>query len=825
MSKRRLGAFLLLSFLSLGSCAVVGQESSSGAFDSSEEQASSSSEEASSEAPTKHSLVFDGDSVHLSEGTFSLTSGGASFSFAYDGGYRLGTSFLSLSRNASLSSLSPLPGIESVEFDFSYLGEEGEVALLLGGEGGYYARLPLISGTSLAAGTDFSYGYSAFRLETSCPIALSYGSLSFIDEGAVPLVGVSLETTSEDAPFGSSLSSFVGGVSASFADGSTRLLAEGEYSLVSEGDGNPRPDTLLGASHAGTAHLRASYLGVSSSQASFRVHDPEETVAVTAISLPYESAVYLYPGETLAVPYELSPSGAEEAVAMNSDNPSVLAVEGTRIHALEAGDARVSLRTSAASASFDVIVIDDERVKVDPGKLTARDFGDRYAPSLGEQKILVVPVQLAGSTSFEWNEAELQAVEEATFSYDRFDSLVSYYERASNGRLHLTGEVAGTMDNMFQSSYSESYLSNDPDGSRLLALFEECLDWLYAQDIDLDSYDSDDDGHIDSIHFFVDGGADAGWNNSLWPHMATVAMEAGTLEEPTIMSYSLSNLGFLGSSSIATIHEQGHIYGIEDYYDYSGYLDVIGGFDMQDLNMGDWNSFSKMALGWVDPLYANLELGEEIEIELAPAALGGSPLLLATDWNGTAYDEYVLLELFSRYGNNEISWDEYSSSYGDLGEGGIRLYHVDARLASRLDSSGLLSYVDDSFLLQSAETREGTSYQVGHNNSFYGSDYASPNISADRLTGVSEYYLLNLIQKGGTNTFADPYSRDKYLDEDDLFLSGDSFSMDGTLGTSPYGEEFFRNGDSFNNGDDFPYVIEFLEVTPTGARVRIYRGA
>ncbi len=822
MFKRKSQAFLFLLLLSLGSCVPSGTLPSSSIPS---EEDSSLSEESGSEPPLRHDLVFDRDSVHLSEGTFSLASSGASFSFAYEGGYRLGTSFLSLSRNASLSSLTPLPGIESVEFSFSYLGDEGEVALLLGDEGGYYARLPLVSGTSLSAGTDFSHGYSTFRLETSCPIALSYGSLSFIDEGAVPLVGVSLEMTSEDAPFGSSLSSFVGGVSASFADGSTRLLAEGEYSLVSEGDGDPRPDTLLGASHAGTAHLRASYLGVSSAQTSFRVHDPEEIAAVTAISLPYEAAVYLYPGETLAVPYELSPSGAEEAVAMSSDNPSVLAVEGTRIHALESGNARVSLRTSAAATSFDVIVIDDERVEVAPGKLTARDFGDRYAPSLGEQKILVVPVQLAGSTSFEWNEAELQAVEETTFSYDRFDSLVSYYERASNGRLRLSGEVAGTMDNMFQSSYSESYLSNDPDGSRLLALFEECLDWLYAQDIDLDSYDSDDDGHIDSIHFFVDGGADAGWNNSLWPHMATVAMEEGTLEEPTIMSYSLSNLGFLGSSSIATIHEQGHIYGIEDYYDYSGYLDVIGGFDMQDLNMGDWNSFSKMALGWVDPLYVNLELGEEIEIELTPASLGGSPLLLATDWNGTAYDEYVLLELFSRYGNNEISWDEYSSSYGDLGEGGIRLYHVDARLASRLDSSGLLSYVDDSFLLQSAETREGTSYQVGHNNSFYGSDYASDNISADRLTGVSEYYLLNLIQKGGTNTFADPYSRDKYLDEDDLFLSGDSFSMDGTLGTSPYGEEFFRNGDSFNNGDDFPYVIEFLEVTPTGARVRIYRGA
>lgn len=819
MHKRRIGAFLLLSFLTLGSCAVVGQDSSSGAFDSSEEQASSSSE-----APVRHTLVFDKDTASLNQGAFSLEDGGSRFFFSYEGGYRLGTSFLSLSRNASLSSLTPLPGIESVEFSFSYLGEEGEVALLLGDEGGYYARLPLISGTSLAAGTDFSYGYSAFRLETSCPIALSYGSLSFIDEGAVPLVGVSLETTSEDAPYGTSLSSYAAAASASFADGSVRLLEDGEYSLLASGDGNPNAEAILDGRFEGTASLWADYLGVSSAPSYFRVYDPAETATASSISVPYEAAVYLYPGESLSVPYELEPAEARDAVSISSDNPSVLRAEGGRVYALEAGNARVTLRTSEASTSFDAIVVDDDRVAVSPVKLTARDFGSRYAPSLGEQKILIVPVRLAGSTSYEWNQAELDAVEEATFSYDRFDSLASYYYRASNGRLHLTGEVAGTMDNMFESSYTESYLMGDMDGSRLLALFEECLDWLYNQDIDLDSYDSDDDGHIDSIHFFVDGGGNADWQSSLWPHMATLAMEPGPLNQPTIMSYSLSNLGFLGSSSIATIHEQGHIYGIEDYYDYSGYIDCLGGFDMQDMNMGDWNSFSKMSLGWVDPIYLNLELGEEIEVELTPASLGGSPLLLATDWNGTAYDEYVLLELFSRYGNNEISWDEYSSSYGDLGEGGIRLYHVDARLASRLDSSGLLSYVDDSFLLQSAETREGTSYQVGHSNSFYGSDYASPNISADRLTGVSAYYLLNVIQKGNVNTFCDVYSRDKYLSEDDLFETGDSFSMEGTLGTEAYGDEFFRNGDRFNNGDEFPYVLNFLEVTPTGATINVYRG-
>ena len=489
---------------------------------------------------------------------------------------------------------------------------------------------------------------------------------------------------------------------------------------------------------------------------------------------------------------------------MNSDNPSVLAVEGTRIHALEAGNARVSLRTSAAAASFDVIVVDDERVKVAPGKLTARDFGDRYAPSLGEQKILVVPVQLAGSTSFEWNEAELQAVEEATFSYDRFDSLVSYYERASNGRLCLSGEVAGTMDNMFQSSYSESYLSNDPDGSRLLALFEECLDWLYAQDIDLDSYDSDDDGHIDSIHFFVDGGGNADWQSSLWPHMATVAMEAGTLEEPTIMSYSLSNLGFLGSSSIATIHEQGHIYGIEDYYDYSGYIDCLGGFDMQDMNMGDWNSFSKMALGWVDPLYANLELGEEIEIELAPAALGGSPLLLATDWNGTAYDEYILLELFSRYGNNEISWDEYSSSYGDLGEGGIRLYHVDARMWGKGQAFGNAYYEGNP-----ADINWG---HLGVNPLNASYDVAASNTYSQSSPADRRFSLLHLLEADGTYTFQNGEFEEKgYLfgaDNSTLFYPDASH---GAFDMKRFAAFFVNEDDEgrglFNDGSAFGYAI------------------
>ncbi|MFA6662467.1 MAG: hypothetical protein WCS56_05495, partial [Bacilli bacterium] len=50
------------------------------------------------------------------------------------------------------------------------------------------------------------------------------------------------------------------------------------------------------------------------------------------------------------------------------------------------------------------------------------------------------------------------------------------------------------------------------------------------------------------------------------------------------------------------IHETGHLLGAEDYYNYRGTSQPLGGLDMMDYNIGDHNLWTKMEYGWVDPI-------------------------------------------------------------------------------------------------------------------------------------------------------------------------------------------------------------------------------
>ena len=276
--------------------------------------------------------------------------------------------------------------------------------------------------------------------------------------------------------------------------------------------------------------------------------------------------------------------------------------------------------------------------------------------------------------------------------------------------------------------------------------------------------------------------------------------------------YSLSNLAYLGDSALTTIHEQGHIYGIEDYYDYSYMIDTIGGYDMQDMNVGDWNSFSKMSLGWVDPLYLELKPGEEETLTLKPTTLGGSPLVLKDGWNGSAYDEYVMIDLWNREGNGSFGGIEgYEAKYDDLGAAGARVYHVDARLWQYTSDYNFWSgaYVRDLDLVRP----ETYNYQLAHTNTYYMNDYPTYNVAYDG-SGVSTYHLLDLIQAGGSNTFSNTLGR-QYLTASDFFQSGDAFSM----GT--YGNAFFYEGSTLNDGSMFRYIVSFENVTSEQATVKI----
>ena len=238
------------------------------------------------------------------------------------------------------------------------------------------------------------------------------------------------------------------------------------------------------------------------------------------------------------------------------------------------------------------------------------------------------------------------------------------------------------------------------------------------------------------------------------------------------------------------IHEFAHALGLADYYDvaYTG-IDAVGHFDMQSASQGDWNSYSKYAVGWINPVVVtDLKSGESVEIEIGAATQTGDAIVIPgahSDYNGTPFDEYILIDLFTSDGLNLYDAESYHMEDAV----GVRIYHVDARMEKRE---------------LTVEGKDGV-YPIG--TIHYANSYHEQG-----------FYNIELIQAGGDNTFTDTANLDTYLDADDLFVGGDSFTVESYA-------EFFLDG-KMDDGTDFGYTVEIVKITagenPT-ATIRITR--
>ena len=176
----------------------------------------------------------------------------------------------------------------------------------------------------------------------------------------------------------------------------------------------------------------------------------------------------------------------------------------------------------------------------------------------------------------------------------------------------------------------------------------------------------------------------------------------------------------------------------------------------------------------------------------------------------TAFDEYFMLELFTNAGNNALTWDKYETTTGeDLGEGGIRLYHVDSRIvgcnSGEFLTSGEWYEVNDLSPNISETTSVIDNFTVGANNSDPYTSYAGYPYS-----NYKNFKLLSLIQAGGENTFGSTSGR-KTLNSSDFFKTGDTFTFDDA-------KSFLTKDNSIvstmDNGESWNYKIEFIEVNP-----------
>ncbi len=427
--------------------------------------------------------------------------------------------------------------------------------------------------------------------------------------------------------------------------------------------------------------------------------------------------------------------------------------------------------------------------------------------STGDQNILVIPVKIKNTTNATAaNKTKIEKAFFGTASDTGWQSLKTYFYYASYGKLSISGVVSDWYD----CGYTRSDLSTD---TYMATLVDNATSWYKSTyNTNCVEFDKDSNGWIDCVCLiYSDSTYTTTENNqnkrNLWAYTYWQQQDNKNKSNPMANTYMWASYNFMNEASSISIdahtyiHEFGHCLGLNDYYNYdsSSNYAAAGGFDMQDMNVGDHNPFSKMALGWATPYVVT----GSTSITLRPTANYGDMILLNSNWNGSAFDEYILMEFYSPLGMNQF--DSTHKTYSGYPQGpqtyGVRLYHIDARLYTFSSSTGKplesIGYADS--------MSSNYSYEVAANNTTSGdSDYST---SVDEAKNFKQVHL---ISASGVNTVA---SGD-YLSSSDLFISGKSFSMSSF-------SSFFVNSGKFNDKTSMSYKVTFSNLSSSGVTVTI----
>lgn len=316
-------------------------------------------------------------------------------------------------------------------------------------------------------------------------------------------------------------------------------------------------------------------------------------------------------------------------------------------------------------------------------------------PSVGSPKVLVVPVEFP-DVLFE-NPSMVQNNINQVFngeSTDTFQSLKSFYQTSSFGKLQLTGEVTQP----FKTTYTSSYYENLANNQGNTAIINEIMTYFDNQ-YDFNDFDYDGDGNLDGIYMIYSknyGAWGSFWWAYLWSYFGSSTFDTIS---PTAFIWMPYNMVLVNNElqSRVFIHETGHMLGLEDYYDYdeddgSGNEGGLGYADMMHGNVGDHNPWSKMILGWLDAWVVN----ESMTVKLDPYISSGQALIITEDWNGTLFDEFIVAMYFTNEGLYQ-DIDIYFDS-----QPGLVLYHVDARLGPSANPNSV--YPNEVFINNNTDT-------------------------------------------------------------------------------------------------------------------------
>ncbi len=464
-------------------------------------------------------------------------------------------------------------------------------------------------------------------------------------------------------------------------------------------------------------------------------------------------------------------------------------------------------------------------------------LGAGNLPSIGSPKLLVVPVYFSGDDEPTSN--DISAIQNAFFGEENstgWESLSSYYHTSSYGKLNITGTVTDPFAyslsaDAFQKAYEKGEGNKGyKDTNDILT---DVVSWAKSKGYLNQSFDSNGDGYIDGIDliYFTDKSYDD--NGDLWWAYTTGVDLNPNKNNPVPNRYFWSPMSMITngyySPDIDThtlIHETGHMLGLDDYYSYDtddngNYSEApCGMVDMMDCNVGDHNAYSKMLLGWCAPKVVN-GVGS-FSITLNSFTETGDFLLIPSRaWNGTPYDEYVILQYYTPTGLNEkdsAGYPEFSSTHyghgGTYSSSGLQAFHVDSRVFSYVASSTGYSdvkYSDDPTFLSKTNKDGSTLYNgfiAASNTGSYSLDVAQSNFNTDDGVYGSANRLISILPADGSSSFFKPDFEGNFGLMKSLYtVTGNSSYTNAKLA------KCYQNNGKFNNSDLFPYSFSVSNQT------------
>lgn len=447
-------------------------------------------------------------------------------------------------------------------------------------------------------------------------------------------------------------------------------------------------------------------------------------------------------------------------------------------------------------------------------------------PNVGSPKLLVVPINFrdfgcVGQTACQQREEEIRKAFFGETEETGYESVRSYYYTSSYGKLDIQGVVTPTYEvNMTADAWARQ-TQKEPTWS----LGNDVVNWY--KDLTrstLSDFDANEDGWIDSLVMiynapsYPNGGYREDVRNTFWAYCwwNWDNLNLGTPQNPVPFTFFFASFDFMyegiylnesGDERLVDphtfIHEFGHLLGLQDYYTYDsldGDWGAAGKLDMMDNNILDHNAYSKFLLEWINP-YVIDNKQESVTIKIEPFEKSGDAIIINNNFNGSPYDEYLILEYYTPTGLNEQhSVVPYpGNNLSGFSESGIKIYHVDSRIGEYRASDGnFVGYLDSIDRLQGSTS----AYSLIVNSN-----------SVSRHFGSKTHQkLLHLLESNGRNSFREGFG----ATNETLFQEGDWFDA----------YKHYSNLTTFGKFNDFSEIgfrIIVNDINPNEATLTIER--